>query len=109
MQSGNVPVLKYFQLLIPGVCYDQVGLVDAENDLVEEKVRESPHQLDNNNGGMDAIRMIMECLSRYDNLVDEDREDCRTTDDVEEDDTIPGEEGDCRTYIMEDLLEHART
>ena len=82
--------------------------MDVENDLVEEEVKENPHQLDNNNGGMDAIKMIMECLSRYDNLEDKDREDCRTTDDVEEDDTIPEEEGDCMADLMEDLLEHAR-
>ena len=76
MQSGNVLVLKYFQLLIQGVCHVQAGLVDAENDnIVEEEVRESPHQPNNNNGDMDAIRMIMECLSRYDNLEDEDPED----------------------------------
>jgi len=86
-----------------------VGLVDAENDLVGEEVRENPPQLDNNNGGMDAIRMIMECLSRYDNLEDEDREDCTPTDDGEEDDAIPCGEGDCRTDVMEELLKHART
>lgn len=83
--------------------------MDAENDLVEEEVRESPPELDNNNGGMDAIRMIMECLSRYDNLEDEDREDCTPTDDVEEDDAIPWEEEDCRADVMEELVEHART
>ena len=83
--------------------------MDAETNIVEEEVRESPHQLDHNNGDMDPIRMIMECLSRYDNLADEDREDCRITNEVEEDDTIPGEEGDCMADIMEDLLEHART
>ena len=83
--------------------------MDADHDLVEEEVRESPHQLDNNNGGMDAIRMIMECLSRYDNLEDEDREDCKRTDDVEEDDAIPGDEGDCTADLMEELLSHART
>ena len=83
--------------------------MDAETDIVEEEGRESPHQLEHNNGGIDAIKMIMECLSRYDNLADEDREDCRTTDNAEEDDIIPGEEGDCRVDIMEDLLEHART
>ena len=46
--------------------------MDAENNLVEEEASESPPQLDNNNGGMDTIRMVMECLSRYDNLEDED-------------------------------------
>jgi hypothetical protein len=56
--------------------------VDAENNIVEEQVRETPPQLDNHNGGMDAIRMIMECLSRYDNLEDKDREDCTPTNEV---------------------------
>ena len=83
--------------------------MDAPNDLVEEEVRENPQQLDNNNGGMDAIRMIMKCLSRYDNLEDEDHEDGRRTDDVVEDDAVPGEEGDCTPNIMEELLSHART
>lgn len=57
--------------------------------------------------GMDAIRMIMECLSRYDNLEDKDREDCTPTDDVEEDDALLWEEGDYKADVMEELLEHA--
>ena len=83
--------------------------MDAENDIVEKQVREIPPHLDNHNGGMDAIRMIMECLSRYDNLEDEDREDCAPTDEVEEDDAIPCVEGDCMADVMEKLLLHART
>jgi len=94
---------------MPIVCYVQAGLVDAENDLVVEEVKESPPQLDNNNGGMDAIRMIMECLSRYDNLEDQDREDCTPTNDGEEDDAIPCVEGDCNADVMEELLKYART
>ena len=62
--------------------------MDAENDLVEEEVRESPPQLDNNNGGMDAIRMIMECLSSYENLEDDDPQDYNPTDDEEKDEEI---------------------
>ena len=81
--------------------------MDAENDLVEEAVKENPPELDNNNGGMDAIRMIMECLSRYNNLEDEDREDCTPTDDVEGDDAIPCVERECRADVMEELLKHA--
>ena len=83
--------------------------MDAPNDLVEEEVRESPQELDNNNGGMDAIRMIMECLSRYDNLEDEDFEHGRRTDDVVEDDAVPEEEGECTADLMEELLLHAQT
>ena len=90
------------------VCYVQVGLVDAENNIVVEEIKEKPPQLDNNNGGMDAIRMIMECLSRYNNLKDEDREDCTPTD-TGEDYTIPLVEGDCNADGMEELLEHAQT
>ena len=84
--------------------------MDAENDnIVEAEARESPHQPDNNNGGMDAIRMIMECLSRYDNLEDVDRHDGSRTEDAVEEDTIPEDEGECTPDIMEELLSHART
>jgi len=58
---------------------------------------------------MDAIRMIMECLARYDNLQDSDPPECGETDGEEEDDEIPWPEGDHTGDVMDELLEHART
>jgi hypothetical protein len=93
------------------VGYAQVGLVDADNHRVEEEVTESLHVLDNDHGGMDAIRMITECLARYNNLQDEVREErCSTPIGFEEEEeALSWEEGDCTAKVMEDLLEHART
>jgi hypothetical protein len=91
------------------VGYAQEGLVHADDHLGEEEIRGSSHVVDNDNGGLEAIRMITECLSRYDNLQDEDRQDCTPTSYEEDEDAIRWEEGDCSTEVMEELLEHART
>jgi hypothetical protein len=89
--------------------YAQAGLLDADNHHVQEEVTESPHVRDNDQGGMEAIRIITKCLSRYTNLQDEVREECTPTSFEEEVESIPWEEGDCTTEVMGDLLEHART
>ena len=63
--------------------------MDVDNHPVEEQVRESPHVLDNDHGGMEAIRMITECFFTYDNLQDEVREECIPTGYEEEEEAIP--------------------
>lgn len=84
--------------------------MDAENLTVEEHVIENPHVPDNHYGGMEAIRMITECLSRYD--TPQDREfDCSIlpgSQEIEEEE-FPFREEESTTSIMEELLEHART
>jgi hypothetical protein len=84
--------------------------LDADNPHVEERVTENPHVPDNNYGGLEAIRMITECLSRYDIPHDTDREeDTVPGHDETEDPDLHFQDEDIATNVMEELLEHART
>ena len=90
--------------------YAQAGLLDADNHLVEEHVIENPNVPDNNYGGMEAIRMITECLSKYDIPHGTDRDESTVPghEETEEEEFLFQEE-DSTTEVMEELQEHART
>ena len=99
--------------------HTQAGLMDAnrdpaleediENLNIQEEVFEDLDFVVNNHGGMETIRMITECLSRYDipppHTEAEDRSEPIHK---EEDEEFTSTEEDYATKVMEELLEHAR-